>query len=185
MTPHTIFGQWTFYGILGIVILFISQSLLQAAPTDVGMPKFASAYEKFNQKMAKFKQLTHEIEANEDPDAVMLKIVRKNLDEIRQILESLEPIRGVVVALEPGISIGAYRGEIHKLTVLLWGQTKRSTAKRATKIQKTYVVYVNQDRINRRGGGTNLFWKKIFFLQFSKNMCLEWKTLFLLEIVFF
>jgi hypothetical protein len=134
MTRSATFGQWQFYGILAIVILFLWQTLLQAAPTEVGMPKFASAYEKFNLQIAKFKQLTHVIETNEDPDAVMLKIVRKNLDGIRQILESLELIRGVVVALEPGISTGAYRDEIHKLTVLLWGQTKRSITKRGTKI---------------------------------------------------
>jgi hypothetical protein len=116
MTRSATFGQWTFYGILSIVILFISQTHIQV--NGVGMDEFENTYETFTQQMAIFKRRTSVIRVNEDPDQGMLNVVCNNLDRIRQILKAFEPISGVVNA--PGIKIVAYRQTIHELTVLLW-----------------------------------------------------------------
>jgi hypothetical protein len=82
MRRSATFGQWPFYVILAIVILFLSQTLLQA--NAVGMRELTTAFKTFTQQMATFKQRTPVIQANEDPDAGMLKIVRQNLDAIHQ-----------------------------------------------------------------------------------------------------
>jgi hypothetical protein len=120
MTRSSAFGQWPFYGILAIVILFLLQTLRQAGAYRVGLREFAIAYNKFNYQMTTFKQQQRPpvIEANADME--MMQYVRNNLDRYRQILEAFEPIRDVII--EPsGIGTAAYREKIHKLTVLLLG----------------------------------------------------------------
>jgi hypothetical protein len=136
MTRSSSLGQCPFYGILAIVILFLSQTRLQA--NGVGEREFTTAHKTFTRQMATFKQHTPVIHANEDSDEGMLKIVRENLDGICQILKAFEPIRGVVDA--PEIDTDDYINKIHRLAVLFGGSTqpKKSTSNRvAANIQTT------------------------------------------------
>jgi hypothetical protein len=67
MRRSATFGQWPFYVILAIVILFLSQTLLQA--NAVGMRELTTAFKTFTQQMATFKQRRPVIQANEDSNS--------------------------------------------------------------------------------------------------------------------
>jgi hypothetical protein len=92
------FDTWPFctISIIIIIILFIAQTLFQHAnANDEDINEFTETYKKFHQHFAEFKHEALVLQANEDHDEGMLRILRHNLNEIQPFLEALVPVFGV------------------------------------------------------------------------------------------
>jgi hypothetical protein len=85
-SPKLQMNTWLFCIISIILIQFPSQTLLQ----HDGLNNFVRAYSKFYSHVSVFKHEALVIQANENHNEAVLRIVRHNLNEIRPFLKALD-----------------------------------------------------------------------------------------------